>query len=149
MTSLPNEAEDQLFSSPTIDRLLTEIAQIIYKCKFCDFITDEKLSIISHYRSTHAKPVEAAPSEAEESDERFVCSLCFSIFLTREIVKEHMIEDHGCVPMGNESNQTQMQVTQSQDNDFVNGKKDVEKEILRPISLRDLQLKLKSSFVIK
>lgn len=151
MTSLLKSTEDELcYSSQTIDRILSEIAQIIYKCKFCDFVTDEKLPLISHYRSVHI-PAEPQPNEEpEELEERFVCSLCFSIFISREMVKEHMIEDHGCIPMDNESSQTQNQVTlPSKDIEFVNGKKDTEREIHRPISLRDLQQKLKSSFVLK
>lgn len=147
MTSLLKQStEDQ-----TIDRILAEIAQIIFKCKFCDFITDEKLLLIAHYRSTHVKPIahsnDQSSDQPSELEERFVCSLCFSIFLSRELVKEHMIADHGCVPM-NES--IQQQITErSEQIDFVNSKKDTDKELHRPISLRELQLKLKSSFVLK
>lgn len=150
MTSLLKKSVEE----QAIDRILAEIAQIIFKCKFCDFITDDKLFLISHYRSTHVKPIEPNPhscdqpsDEPSELDERFVCSLCFSIFLSRELVKEHMITDHGCVPM-HESVQ-QPVVQRSNEIDGVTGKKDTDKELHRPISLRELQLKLKSSFVLK
>lgn len=150
MTSTPKQSvEDQ-----AIDRILAEIAQIIFKCKFCDFITDEKLLLIRHYRSTHVIPIEPvvhsfdqSSDQPSELEERFVCSLCFSIFSSCELVKEHMITDHGCVPM-NESSQQQI-TKRSEESDCVNNKKDTDKELHRPISLRELQLKLKSSFVLK
>lgn len=149
MTSLLKKpAEEQ-------DRILAEIAQIIFKCKFCDFITDEKLLLIKHHRSTHVKKIEPIPQSSDQSsdqtselEERFVCSLCFSIFLSRESVKEHMITDHGCIPVVNEF--SHQQITQrSKDISDVNSKRDTDKELHRPISLRELQLKLKSSFVLR
>lgn len=150
MTSslLKKSVEDQ-----AIDRILSEIAQIIFKCNFCDFITDEKLLMITHYRSTHVKTIEPIPNERSseqpsELQERFVCSLCFSIFSSREQVKMHMITDHGCIPMVNETS-TEAITQRSIEVDYVNGKRDTDKEVHRPISLRELQLKLKSSFVLK
>ncbi|KAJ6634670.1 Myoneurin [Pseudolycoriella hygida] len=142
-----------------IDRILAEIAQILFKCKFCDFITDEKLLLITHYRSIHVKSIDSTtrresayhPSDvtSKELDERFVCSLCFSVFLSRELVKDHMITDHGCVPMANEADNQQQVHSKLKNSDIANSKKDVDKELHRPISLRELQLKLKSSFVLK
>lgn len=150
MSSLLKQSEDE-----AIDRILAEIAQIIFKCKFCDFITDEKLLLITHYRSTHVKTIEPttpireqSSDQSSELEERFVCSLCFSIFLSRELVKGHMISDHGCIPMANESTSHQ-QVTHRSEDIVDHSKKDLNKELHRPISLRELQLKLKSSFVLK
>lgn len=85
-----------------VDTILTEIAHTIYKCKFCDFITDEKILLISHYRSTHLNQVDhnsitlRTPSPMsllpDKLEERFVCSLCYCVFLSREAVKQHMID---------------------------------------------------------
>lgn len=141
-----------------IDRIIAEIAQIIFKCKFCDFITDEKLLLITHYRSNHAKSTpttndqttnDPATNEppSSEVEERYVCSLCFTVFVSRQCVKEHMITDHGCIPIANES--SPQQVTATMEADETNNKKDTDKELHRPISLRELQSKLKSSFVLK
>lgn len=146
---LKKSEEDQ-----AVDRIITEIAQIIFKCKFCDFITDEKLLLITHYRSTHVKPIEAntPDSSHQQSDleERYVCSLCFSVFSSRDLVKEHMITDHRCVPKTESVDPESREFNhRSNEIDFVNSRKDTDKELHRPISLRELQLKLKSSFVIK
>ncbi|KAG4072002.1 hypothetical protein HA402_010939 [Bradysia odoriphaga] len=145
---LKKSMEDQ-----AIDRILAEIAQTIFKCKFCDFITDEKLLLIAHYRSNHVKsiattndPVVSEPPPSE-LDERYVCSLCFTVFVSRHLVKEHMITDHGCIPIVHES--SPQQITPPVEVVEANSKKDTEKELHRPISLRELQLKLKSSFVLK
>lgn len=88
---LKNDVDDE-----ALDRILKEIGEIIYKCKFCSFITDKKLLLISHYRSTHSsssnvKSVERISTILAEIS-HFVCSICFSIFLNRELVKQHMID---------------------------------------------------------
>ncbi len=139
-----------------IDEILTEIAQIIFKCKLCDFITDEKLLLITHYRSTHVKPITASNGHSiehppsSELDERFVCSLCFTVFTSRQSVKDHMIADHGCIPMvNNESINHQQTDRRLMENEEVHNRRDTDKDLHRPISLRELQLKLKSSFVLK
>lgn len=147
-------SNEQSVEDEAIDRILAEIAQIIFKCKFCDFITDEKLLLITHYRSTHVKTIEPttpvrdqSSDQPSELEERFVCSLCFSIFLSRDLVKGHMISDHGCIPMTDES--SHQQTTHRSEDIVDHSKKDMNKELHRPISLRELQLKLKSSFVLK
>lgn len=135
-----------------IDRIIAEIAQIIFKCKFCDFISDEKLLLITHYRSNHAKPKPTTTDQVtneqpiSELEERYVCSLCFTVFISAQLVKDHMIADHGCIPIDESSPQ---QTSPALEVDETNNRKDADKELHRPISLRELQLKLKSSFVLK
>lgn len=147
-SSLKKSMDDQ-----AIDRIIDEIAQIIFKCKFCDFITDEKLLLITHYRANHVKTIPPTADQPidkpSQLDERYVCSLCFTIFLSAESVKEHMIADHGCIPIAEDSQQDANFAQQSVDVEDRNSKKDTDKDLHRPMSLRELQLKLKSSFVLK
>lgn len=79
---------------------LIEEDDLGYVCETCDYSCDTEESLLQHITQSHdppdpsTNPLLQYDENSENTIVKYMCSLCFSPFLSLDAVKTHMIQDH-------------------------------------------------------
>lgn len=93
-------------------------------------------------------------TEDEKIQVIYLCSLCFNQFLTIDKIKQHMIQDHDYEPIPIEDDEYVDNVNIDKDynnrsNNNITQTTDTQQSVNRPISLKQLKIKLNKRFAIR
>lgn len=159
----PEESDDSRPVGNEPSENIADIAKIVkaLQCQKCDFVSSSIEVLLQHFKahSISTSPTDVTDNSNESVEEILVCSLCYGQYTSLEILRNHMITDHGCTekvqknstlrpsksssPMDREGCNADVEDNKSEDS--VSPSEDE----TAPVSFKDFKLRLTRSLIYK
>lgn len=161
--------------TPTKQTILANVIEM-YQCMLCQFVTPSDIEFVQHHKShttnrvlrptlltTFLPPPSTPPQQQHLTPERtnhemFLCGQCREVFISMDLCRDHMIEDHKFQDANHHSRQNQEEDPWSRDDDAITDTDDEadqnrddyhHDQWLKPIPLRELKSRLLKKFIYK